>query len=184
MLISLPVVPIPRSETVNEAWSISAVRRDSATNSTALLIGNWMASTFLVFFSGDLTFAGANIKHPASVTTRSRIPLRGATSPASCAASTCFINGRSAARTSSASNPPLPTPDSRNLRNGNCANSVIRPPPPWRASQWPAPSACANRGPSALAPWRQAARTGHRGPIADSDQALPLVACRQAQGPR
>ena len=43
--------------------------------------GDWSASTLPVFFSGELTFAGANINWPCSVTIRSWIPSSGATRP-------------------------------------------------------------------------------------------------------
>src|SRR6185369_17850985 len=109
---------MPRSETLSEPSSRSAVRRDSPTTSTAWLAGDCRASNLPVFFSGELTFAGANNKYPCSVTTRSWIPSSGATKPASWVASTCFINGSNAANTSSVSKPPLATPASRNFRNG------------------------------------------------------------------
>src|SRR6266576_2709403 len=102
---------------------MSVVRRDSPTISTASLTGDCSASTRAVFFSGELPWAGANIRCPCSAMARCLIPSSGATKPASCVACTCFISGNNADNTSSVSNPPLAMPASRNARNGALANS-------------------------------------------------------------
>src|SRR6185369_1816976 len=64
------------------------------------------------------------MRWPCSAKERSWIPSSGATSPASCAARTCFIRGNKASNMSSVSNPPLDWPASRNFKNGASDGSL------------------------------------------------------------